>query len=167
MSVRNWALAIALGISLAPWPAMASVVVDATVTPVGGGVFHYEISVTNTEIAELALVSIVDAPLSDPLIDPSLEAPIGFLANYDGGLGIIDLLADSGTFASGSTITGFSFDSLSSPQSSFAHFEALTVLGDSVVGDVNFLSAVPEPTTLALLGLGLAGLATSSRRRKN
>lgn len=37
---------------------------------------------------------------------------------------------------------------------------------DSIIGTVTINSAVPEPTTLGLLSLGIAGIGLARRRRK-
>lgn len=62
-------------------------IVSATVTPIPGA-FHYEVSVTNTELVDLWLVSITDAPLVAPLIGETLVVPAGFIGVYDPPSGI-------------------------------------------------------------------------------
>src|SRR5262245_34357450 len=96
----------------------AQVSVDTRVTPRGGS-FRYDISVSNNASEDLAVVSILDAPLNDPLIGGSLFTPAGFLGSYDSGLGFVDLLSDTDVFSVGRTVGGFSFQSQSAPNSFF------------------------------------------------
>ena len=57
-------------------PTASAVMVDMVVTPLGGS-YRYDVSVNNDSLDDLAIVSISDAPLGDPLIDPTLTAPAG------------------------------------------------------------------------------------------
>jgi hypothetical protein len=144
--------------------ARANLLVEATVTPLVG-TFQYDFSVENTGPDDVVIVSIVDAPLADPLIDPTLVSPAGFFGSYDSGLGIVDFLEDTELFAAGTTTGGFSFQSLSGPSNNFALFEALTPLGDFISGSVNH-TIVPEPSSLVVCcALGLAVIATWRRSR--
>jgi hypothetical protein len=141
----------------------AAVFVSGAVTPLGGS-FHYDFSVENTGPEDYVIVSLTDAPLADPLIDPSLAAPTGFGASYDPGLRIVDLLEDSSFFAAGSLTSGFSFESLAGPSDAFSSFEALSLLGDSLSGEVD-LTIIPEPAWTGLLvSFGLLGAAAVRRR---
>jgi hypothetical protein len=143
--------------------ASAVLMVDATVSPLSGGVFHYEFSVINDSLPDLFLVSITDAPLGDPLIGASLVAPAGFLANYDPGLGFLDFIADTTPLFDIGTTSGFAFDSAFSPTDAFSLFEGQTLSGFPVpiTGLVNVTvvdgGAVPEPGILSLIAIGLAG----------
>jgi hypothetical protein len=140
---------------------LAVPMVDAIVTPTGGGVFHYEFSVTS-DLADLFLVSITDAPPGDPLIAATLTTPVGYLANYDSGLGLLDFIADTAIFFPFGTTSGFAFDSSFSPVANFSLFEAYSLADFPVpiAGVVNITQVVQvsEPDMLPLLGFALVGL---------
>ncbi len=146
-------LTIALAVLAGASPLLADVVVDAVVTPLGGS-FRYDITITNNELDDLAIVSFADAPGNDPLIGPSLIVPLGYVGSYDGVLQFLDFLSDTAPFLAGGTVGGFRFESLSGPGLFFTQIEALTVNGDPVSGIVN-TAIVPEPGTVgAALALG-------------
>ncbi|MBI2925170.1 MAG: hypothetical protein HYY24_05640 [Verrucomicrobia bacterium] len=154
--------ALILALWLSAQSAEAILIVEGTVTPLAGS-FEYEFSISNLGPNDYVIVSILNAPLADPLIDPTLVAPVGFLASYDDGLGFVDFLGDTDLFAVGTTVSGFSFESLSGPGTVFTLFEALSVLGDSFSGSITITPAgVPETgsslplASLSLIALGFA-----------
>lgn len=168
-AMTTW-LCVVLG-SLA-WcgAAHAVMIVEASVTP-GAGFFHYEFTITNTGPEDVVLVTLIDAPLDDPLIDPSLTVPAGFLGSYDPGLGFVDFLENVDLFAAGTSSGPFIFDSLVDPDAnSFSRFEALTTLGGLLTGCIAINGRclepepVPEPQTWALLALGLGCMSLSLGR---
>jgi hypothetical protein len=149
----------------------AGLSLSGTVTPLAGS-FLYELDIANAGPDDYSLVSITDAPLGDPLIDPSLTTPAGFLGSYDSGLGIIDFLEAAQSFAAGTVFGGFSFESLTGPAAAFASFEALTTQGAPASGDISWeVRAVPEPSggmlSLLAVAFGFAALSrTISRSRE-
>ncbi|HUF61477.1 MAG TPA: PEP-CTERM sorting domain-containing protein [Verrucomicrobiales bacterium] len=146
-----------------PITGRAAVMVEGTVIPLGGGAFSYSYAVTNTEAEALSIVSIF-GPLGDALIQATLQAPLGFAAFYDDGFGIVDLFEDVSAFEPFTTTGDFTFHSMTGPGDEFATFEALTVEGNFISGDVvNRLIPEPSVTLLAFLGV-CATLAL--RRRK-
>jgi hypothetical protein len=151
-------LGAALALLVAP-AAEAALLVSDAVTPFGTG-SHHELTVTNTGPADVVLVSILDSPLADALIDASITAPVGYLALYDPGLGIVDFLEGTALFGAGTSVSGFSFDSGVAPGAPFfTSFEAITVAGDLLAGTVD--TRVPGPGSLAAVALGtlLLGMA--------
>jgi hypothetical protein len=141
----------------------AQLSVEAIVTPLNGS-FQYDITVSNNGFEDVAIVSFTDAPLFDPLIGPSLIAPAGFLGSYDPGLGFVDLLADTGIFGMGTSVGGFSFQSLAPPGVNFTAFQALGVNGTSFSGS----TVIPEThTSLAAVGVVGCVLWALYRRFRN
>jgi len=157
---------IVLSLMLGTLAAMADPTVDLTVTPLGGGIFQYQFSVNNSGPQDISIVTITDAPGADPLIPLTLTAPVGFLANYDPGLGLVDFLEGTSSFQVGTTISGFGFESATSPDANFLAFEALSVNGDFFAGTVHQVtSTVPEGgRTVVLTGLAFMGLIVARSR---
>ncbi len=170
--LRHWLPLVILGVWGGVSLVHAQVSLEATVTSLGGS-FRYDISVDNSTNEDLAIVSLVSAPLFDPLIDPSLVTPPGFRGSYDGGLGFVDFLADTDIFARGTTISGFRFESLEGPGTYFSHFDALGIQGTSFSGQVRILRAhgVPDAGStwlmaslaFSLLALGHKGFFATEK----
>lgn len=131
-----------------------------------GSYFSYELYVVDNVLPNLVVVSLLNAPLGDTLIGPSLTAPVGYLASYDSGLGIVDFLTDT-TLEFGLPTTGpFTFASLFGPASYFAQSRGLDDNLNEVSMDLATITVVQGPNGqvsgpggIALLGLGLALLA--------
>lgn len=160
-----YSLGLLAGACLLASVAEAGLFVDLSASAIGGGAYEYAASVSNTGPQDVAIVSLVDAPLNDPLISASLSAPAGFSTSYDPGLGFLDFLADL-SFAAGSTVGGFSFQSLAAPGASFSLFEALTVDGDKLTGRVRYpgISVPDSGNSLAALSVGMVVLGAARRR---
>jgi hypothetical protein len=144
--------------------------VDMTVTPLTGGVYQYQFSISNSGPDDLAILTITDAPLADALIPLTLVAPAGFLAKYDPGVGLtfglVDFLEDTSPFLAGTTTSGFGFQSASSPAANFKTFEALSVAGEFFGGEINrATSTVPDGGGTGLLA-GVALLAVAMARSR-
>ena len=148
----------------------ATLIVNVIVTPINGGLFNYDFSIINNETEDISIVSITDAPLGDPIIDTTLVAPAGFITNYDPGLGVVDFLEDTELFGIGTTENGFTFASASGPANNFMAFEALTVNGSFISGqvqkDIRPDAVVPEPGTMILLACGLGCLGLIRKRKE-
>lgn len=150
--------------------ARAQVELLSTVT-FSGGLFTYDYSVRNNTAFDLAIVSLNVAPGPDVAFLNPATFPTGFFLQYDSGLGLVSFAEDNDaatpqTFAAGSIVSGFRFQSLNQPgQSSFEaldiNFTSFTGVTIAPVG-----SAIPEPGTLALGALALPGLLTLSLRRR-
>ena len=138
-----------------------------TVTPMvtfSGGLYHYNYSITNNSSNDLFDVSLhVQA---GPGIILNLSAPVGYQSAYDSGLGLVDFLEDSSTFATGTPVSGFTFDSRLQPgrnQIDGFTFDGANIITNSFTGT----TVVPEPGTFALLGATVTAGAMAMRRMKS
>ena len=143
-------------------------VVTPTVTTLAGGIYHYDYSIMNTGTTDLFDVSIHVHPGANQVF--SVMAPIGFTASYDSGLGLVDFLENTNSFATGQAISGFTYDSSLAPKSSTfdANF-APTSGGITTTSGSTLAATVPEGSSLPLLcsGLGALGvLVFKSKRRR-
>jgi uncharacterized repeat protein (TIGR01451 family) len=146
-------------LSLAVKASAADLAVDIFFSPLTDGTFQYGVTIRNTGLTDISIVTITDAPPNDSLIGSTLTAPSGFLANYE-PLGFLDFLEDTQLFGAGTTWSGFSFQSAVSPQANFSMFEALTSGGEILSGSITI---VPEPGTVVLAICGLIALAGARR----
>jgi len=164
--VRFLALAAALWGALAlPGVAQAEpVMVNATVTT-NGALFRYNYSVTNNLSFDVSAITI--SVLSLPNAAQSLVAPTGFNIFFDPGLGQVDFVENTQTFAAGTTVSGFRFDSLFAPNLTSFTALALDANGSPVIfGGTTLAPAapIPEPSTL-LLALTSGGMYFAHRWR--
>jgi hypothetical protein len=164
------ACAITFGAWLSPRAGAALVDLEMLVTPLGGS-YQYDVTIRNNSLVDLTLVSIVNAPIGDPLINPSLIAPAGFVALYDSGLGIIDFLEGASVFGVGQTIGGFRFVSSVLPGPSLTLFEALDVNGGSFSGSITSTvvpgGSVPDSgSTVMLAAFAFVMTALGHARRR-
>jgi hypothetical protein len=155
---------------LATQTALAVPTVNMTVSPLAGGIFQYQFSVSNSGPDDLAIVTIIDAPLADSLISSTLVHPTGFLASYDPGVGLtfglVDFLEDTSPFQVGTTVSGFGFQSGAAPAAHFNSFEALSIEGEFFAGAVQRVSStVPEGApTLVLAGIAFLAMFVARSR---
>jgi len=171
--VRLLVLAVALLCVLTlPSAAYAEpIMLNPTITNLGNGLFSYQYSVTNTSPFDFSAISILNLPTVGNAVQ-NLMAPAGFNAFFDPGLGELDFVEDTQSFAAGATVSGFSFISPFAP--GLTTFTALRLDGDNpiivqgtVLAPQNAPAAVPEPATMVLLATGLAGIAAKVRGRHN
>jgi hypothetical protein len=157
-TLKKSALAAWIAAFAAIQTASAAVTVNLSPTPLGGGVFSFNVSVTNSGPDDVVRVSLLNGPTGDPLVMPT--APTGYLASYDSGLGILDLLEDTQPFASGTTTQFFTFNSTTSSGFDFTSFEYQRTNGDVFTG----IASVPEPSRGLLLMASLSGLIMVRRK---
>jgi hypothetical protein len=83
-----------------------------------------------------------------------------------GGSPVTFLLSNGDTFTQGSTASGYAVPDFVGARDSTAFTSILVTTPDSVLNLNNFVYAVPEPSTWAMMLLGFLGLGFMAYRRK-
>ncbi len=129
--------------------------------------YTYSYSVMNSgTLDDLVLISI---PAFSPLGVTGMFAPSGFSLTYDMSQNWVNLMEDGSiltleTFAPGSTVGGFSFNSRTAP--GLVDFLAYDASGTEFTGSVTapVPAQVPEPAGALLAALAATGAALRRRR---
>src|SRR5438067_11994077 len=121
--------------ALALWLLQVGSAATAQVSVVPGvttnlGVTTFDFAIANSTPNDLVIVTIGVPAFPGAIFD--LETPTGFVTNFDSGLGLVDFLADTDSFAAGSTLSGFKFSSHLPPGPS--QFTALDLQGNLYAG---------------------------------
>jgi hypothetical protein len=129
-----------------------------------GSIFHYNYTISNGTGLDLA---VLDITVRTGLAISGLEAPFGFEAAYDPGLGLVSFLENTAVFGA-TPLSGFAFNASLGPSStSFTGTlvdanSNLSTMSGSTTGPAG--AGVPEPGSLYLLAGG-ASLTVLYRRR--
>lgn len=137
-----------------------SVMVQSNVTS-NGPLYHYEYTIANQTAFDLSSVTLSGLPAGADTVQ-NLTAPANFVAFFDTGLGLLSFQEGSSSFTAGGSFSGFGFDSFFAP--GVAAFSAIDVNGTETTGAS--VSAVPEPSTYALIGALMAFAFVAYRKRR-
>lgn len=160
--------------------------VSETVADLGGGVWEYSFSFLNTDTSAIwhfllyTEFDTVGATSTFPAVAPSSLAITAIAAPYDARNVVATLtdvtntwyapFATTGLAVGGGATFTFQASTLDLSPKLFA-YETLASgyavsNGTGAVAAYGYTSAVPEPGTLSLIGLGLAGLAARRRHQR-
>lgn len=143
----------------------AQVIVSPVVT-FSSGLYNYNYTITNNSTDDLFDLSI-HVPAQATAIK-NLSAPAGFISAFDPGLGLVDYLEDTSTFALGVPISGFKFSSPYAPVAGIFDANLFTTSGSINTFSGKTVAPAPEPGSIALLGAGAvaSGLLFNRFRRR-
>ncbi len=192
MGARTWAAAILVGlVALAVAPPVSAATVSGSLTSSdptywrygngntgclvhsGGASVYYDIYPLSVSVTGGFDIGIASSPASDsfltiyfPSFDPANAVTNCYARNDDRNVGsnFLDALISNLSLSAG--VQYFAVVTSYVTLATFDYTLTATASASNTTGGVATIGALPEPTTFGLLGLGLAGLAATRRRKQ-